>query len=91
MKRLKESESQLLEEADKLSQELHEKTLMLHSIENEKNGREASMRGELSGATQVTNALKAELERRQTSCNTVDWFLTSVFMRQVGGPGAGEA
>ena len=44
--------------------ELHEKTLLLHSSENEKAGKEAALRGEAAGASQMAAALKAELERR---------------------------
>lgn len=64
VKRLKEAESQLLEEADKLSQELHEKTLLLLAADGERASREAAVRGELTGASQMSGALKAELERR---------------------------
>ena len=45
-------------------QELHEKTLLLHSSENERAGREAGLRSEAAGATQMAATLKAELERR---------------------------
>ena len=91
VKKLKETEAQLLEEADKLSQvhlesmqlrccmsekyfdqkELHEKTLLLHSSENEKAGKEAALRGEAAGASQMAAALKAELERRYSILG--DW------------------
>lgn len=94
MKKYKQTEAQLLEEADKLSQvqrpvlsafsssiaqyihtyiciythtceqELHEKTLLLHSSENERAGREAGLRSEAAGASQMAATLKAELERR---------------------------
>jgi hypothetical protein len=64
VKKHKQAEAQLLEEADKLSQELHEKTLLLHSSENERAGREAGLRSEAAGAGQMAATLKAELERR---------------------------
>jgi chromosome segregation ATPase len=62
--RLKNSESQLLEEADKLTQELQEKTVKLHYLEAEKASQEDQMRGEITGASHLTNTLKSELERR---------------------------
>jgi chromosome segregation ATPase len=62
--RLKDGETQLLEECEKLTHELSDKTLRLHSLETERTSAESNMRVEVSGASSMVNALKEELERR---------------------------
>jgi len=64
LQRVKEAEAQLTDEAEHLTKELQEKTLKLVTIEAEKAKLEEYMRGEVTGATQMTGALRAELERR---------------------------
>ena len=64
LQRVKEAEAQLTEEADLLSRELEEKTTRLITIETERAKMDEYMRGEVTGATQMTAALRSELERR---------------------------
>ena len=64
LQRVKEAEAQLTDEADKLAQELEEKSTKLIMVEAERAKLEEYMRGEVSGAMQMTNALRSELERR---------------------------
>jgi chromosome segregation ATPase len=64
LQRVKEAESQLTEEAERLATELEEKTAKLVVFEAEKAKMEEYMRGEVSGAMEMTNALRGELERR---------------------------
>jgi uncharacterized coiled-coil DUF342 family protein len=46
------------------AQELHEKTLQLHTLESETHSKENSMRHEVSNTSQQVAALRDELERR---------------------------
>ncbi len=64
LQRVKEAESQLTDEADKLATELEEKSAKLVMVEAERTKLEEYMRGEVSGAMQMTSALRTELERR---------------------------
>ena len=64
LQRVKEAEAQLTEEADHLSRELEEKTSRLIAIEAERAKADEYMRGEVTGASQMTMALRGELERR---------------------------
>ncbi len=61
---MKEAEAQLTEEADALASELEEKGAKLIAAEAERSKLEEYMRGEVSGAMTMTNALRTELERR---------------------------
>ena len=61
---VKEAESQLTDEADKLATELEEKSAKLVMVEAERTKLEEYMRGEVTGAMQMTSALRGELERR---------------------------
>jgi chromosome segregation ATPase len=64
VKQLKDSEALLLEECDRLTQELQEKTVQLHATESEKQVKESTLRQEASGSSQMVATLKDELERR---------------------------
>ena len=64
VKELKSNEAALLEEAEKLAQELHEMSVKVHTLEAERGTMESNMRGEVSTASQLTNTLRGELERR---------------------------
>jgi chromosome segregation ATPase len=64
MKTLKDNEAALLDEADKLSQELQEKTVQLHQLEAEKLSKENAFRAETDGVSGFLNTLKDELEKR---------------------------
>ena len=46
------------------AQELHEKTLQLHTLESETHSKENSMRHEVNNTSQQVAALRDELERR---------------------------
>lgn len=61
---LKENEQLLLEETDKLSAELQEKMLQVHTLETQKLTNENAMQHEVSGASSMVNTLRAELEKR---------------------------
>ena len=45
-------------------QELHEKTINLHTLESETTSKESTMRHEVNNTTQMVSTLKEELERR---------------------------
>lgn len=64
LQRVKEQESALTEEAEHLATELEEKSTKLVAVEAERAKLEEYMRGEVSNATGMTNALRGELERR---------------------------
>eukprot|EP01038_Epipyxis_sp_PR26KG_P010867 gene10867-14585_t len=61
---LKDNEVILMEESEKLSQELHEKTIKLHESETEKASKLESLNFDVNEANKVTTALKQELEKR---------------------------
>lgn len=64
LKALKDNEAALLEEADKLTQELQEKTVQLHQLEAERMSKETAFRAETDGVSGFLNTLKDELEKR---------------------------
>lgn len=64
VQKMKDNEAMLLDETEKLTQELQEKLVRLHSLEAEKASHELNNRNEASGASQIVNTLKTELERR---------------------------
>jgi predicted nucleic acid-binding Zn-ribbon protein len=64
IKTLKDNEAELLDEADKLSQELQEKTVQLHQLEAEKLSKENAFRAETDDVSGFLSTLRDELEKR---------------------------
>jgi preprotein translocase subunit SecD len=64
LQRAKETEAQLSEETEKITQELQDKTLKLIAIEAERAKYEDSLRNEVGSASHMAVALRTELEKR---------------------------
>lgn len=60
----KNNEYQLIEETDKLSKELQEKTISLHDLEREKITNQSVIQNELNESKTLIDTLKQELEKR---------------------------
>jgi chromosome segregation ATPase len=64
LQRTKENEASIAEETDALQQELHEKSLQVIALEAEKAKIEEYVNGEVLNASQLSQTLRTELEKR---------------------------